>query len=131
MTEMSVEEKRKYLELYALQQARINRYCMLSARNADKKDKYKLKMCSAMSIRDIIEEDIDKIADKTESEVLAQKYLCGKTLEETAYMLNYSRRHVERLHISGLEHLRPSIEKIKGKGGERNNGANHITLRPQ
>ena len=126
MTQMSVDEKRKYLELYALQQARINRYSMLSAKNADKMEKYKLKMSTAMSIRDIIEDDIDKMEDKKESEVLAQKYLYGKSLEETAHMLNYSRRQVERLHLSGLEHLRPSMEE---KGGERENGKNNITLR--
>lgn len=131
MTEMSVEEKREYLELYALQQARINRYSMLSARNADKMEKYKTQISSAMSLRDIIEDDIDKMQDKRESEILAQKYLCGKSLEETAYMLNYSRRQVERLHLSGLENLRPSIEKVKGMGEKREYGKNNITLRPQ
>lgn len=131
MTEMSVEEKKEYLSLYALQQAQINRYCTLSARNADKKDKYKLKMTHAMFIRDIIEDDIDRVEDKKESEVLAQKYLCGKTLEETADMLNYSRRQVERIHLSGLEHLRPSIEKVRKTGGERDYGKDNTALRPQ
>lgn len=129
MTEMSLDDKRSYLELYALQQARINRYSMLAAKNADKMEKYKQKMTTAMSIRDIIEDDIDKMEDKKESEVLAQKYLCGRSLEETAEMLNYSRRHIERLHLSGLEHLRPSMRKETG--GKDEYGKNNITLRPQ
>lgn len=128
MTQMTVEEKREYLELYALQLARINRYSTLSARNADKMEKYKVKINSAISLRDIIEDDIDRIEDKKESEVLAQKYLCGKTLEETAYMLNYSKRQIERIHLNALEHLRPSMEKAIGIGG-KDNGQNDTALR--
>lgn len=114
MINTGYEEKREYLELYALQQARITRYLALSAKNADKKDKYKDKLMRAMWVRDVIEEDIESLADKTESEVLAQKYLCGKSLEETAVLLNYSRRQVERIHLNGLENLRPTIKKEKG-----------------
>lgn len=128
MTEMSVEEKRKYLELYALQQAKIDRYSKLSARNADKKAKYKREMTKAMSVRDIIEKDIESLADTLESEVLAQKYLCGKSLEETAELLNYSRRQVERIHLSGLANLRPGIKN--GKGEKKKNGKNNTALRP-
>lgn len=108
MREMSVDEKRIYLEQYPLALAVINRCYLLSAKNADKSENYKRKMNEAVLLRDFIENDIDKISDKVESEVLAQKYLCGKTLEETAVLLNYSKRQVERIHLNALEHLAPS-----------------------
>ena len=108
MIDMSVDEKRIYLEQYPLTLAIINRCYLLSAKNADKSEKYKKEMTEAALLRDFIENDIGKITDKVESEVLAQKYLCGKTLEETATILNYSKRQVERIHINALEHLTPS-----------------------
>lgn len=129
MTEMSVEEKRRYLELYALQQAKIDRYSALTVRNSDKKRKYKQELTAARAVRDIIEEDIEEIRDKKECEVLAQKYLCGKTLGETAELLNYSRRQIERIHLSGLENLRPRMEEIEKLGVKRRNGKNGASLR--
>ena len=108
MREMSVDEKRIYLEQYPLALAVINRCYLLSAKNADKSEKYKREISEAILLRDFIENDIGNITDKIESEVLAQKYLCGKTLEETAVMLNYSKRQVERIHVSALEHLAPT-----------------------
>lgn len=106
---MSMEEKKIYLEQYSLALAKINRCSLLSSKNVDKSDKYKKQMNEAQVLRDFIENDIDNITDKIESEVLAQKYLCGKTLEETAVILNYSKRQVERIHLNALEHLSPSI----------------------
>lgn len=108
MTDMSVDEKRLYLEQYPLAVAVINRCYLLSAKNADKSEKYKNEMNEAILLRDFIEHDIEKITDKVESEVLAQKYLCAKTLEETAVMLNYSKRQIERIHLNALEHLTPT-----------------------
>ncbi len=111
MTELTFDEKREYLELYALQIARINRLYLLSVKNADKSKKYEAQLNSAKSLRDIIEYDIEKLPDKFESEILAQKYLCGKSLEETAEILNYSKRQVERIHLTAIEHLKPTYKK--------------------
>lgn len=123
MREMTTEEKREYLEAYPLQQARIKRYDILTLRNQDKRTSYKQRIDEARRIRDLIENDIENIVDKRECEVLAQKYLCGKTLEETAELLNYSKRQIERIHMKALEHLRPTLE-------ERENGKGNFTLRP-
>ncbi len=128
MIEMTVEQKKDYLELYALQQARINSYYTLSAMNTDKKSKYKRKLDRAMMVRDVIEHDIEKLKNAKESVILSQRYLCGKTLGETAEMLNYSRRQVERLHLSGLEHLKPSLEKIKKKRSQKEDGTDDTAL---
>ena len=52
-----------------------------------------------------IEEDIETVDGGLLSEVLSQHYLCGRSLEETAYALNYSKRHIERLHKTAMEKL--------------------------
>ena len=121
--EMDLEKRKEYLSLYPLQQARIRRYDILTLRNRDKKKKYIAKTNEARLIRDCIENDIEKIKDKTESEVLAQKYLCGLSLEETAEALNYSKRQVERIHLKALDSLKPTMEDKNGTG--------NFTLRPQ
>ncbi len=116
MREMTIEEKREYLQSYPLQQARIRRYDILTLRNRDKKKSYKKRLEEAKLIRDCIEKDIESVVNKKEAEILAQKYLCGTSLEETAALLNYSRRQVERLHNRALENLHPTMEDKNGKG---------------
>ncbi|MEE0947029.1 MAG: sigma factor-like helix-turn-helix DNA-binding protein [Acutalibacteraceae bacterium] len=122
MNEMTVEQKKEYLSQYLLQQARIRRYDVLTLRNRDKKKIYIKRTEQAKKLRDTIEKDIENVVDKMESEILAQKYLCGMSLEETASMLNYSKRQVERLHNKALENLHPTMEDLNGKG--------NFTLRP-
>ena len=122
MNEMTVEQKKEYLSQYLLQQARIRRYDILTLRNRDKKKTYIKRTEQAKRLRDTIEKDIENVTDKTESEILAQKYLCGLSLEETASMLNYSKRQVERLHNKALENLHPTTEDLNGK--------DNFTLRP-
>ena len=102
---MDIEQKREFLERYLLQQAKINRLYEQSRKNSDKKEYYQKQINSAITLRDQIENAICKLRDERESEILAQKYLCGKTLEETAGLLNYSKRQTERLHIKALEHF--------------------------
>ncbi len=99
-------EKKKFLSSYLLQQAKINRlYEMLE----------QVKFCDEFIFKEIenckrrrseIEKSIDDVEDERLGEILSQKYLCGKTLEEIALSLNYSKRHVERLHIAALKCLK-------------------------
>ena len=63
--------------------------------------------------------------NQRESEVLAQKYLCGRSLDETAEILNYSKRQIERIHLKALENISAKLS------AEVDNGANNITLRPK
>lgn len=114
--ETELDKKKEYLSLYPLLQARIRRYDILTLRNRDKKKKYKEKAREARKLRDCIEQDIESVENKTESEVLAQKYLCGLSLEETAEILNYSKRQVERIHIKALDNLKPTMEDKNGTG---------------
>lgn len=62
-------------------------------------------MKKAAEIRDRIENAIESISDDTEREVLSQKYLCFRTNEETAEIMSYSKRQIERIHIKALSHL--------------------------
>ena len=50
-----------------------------------------------------IEQKISNVDDELLCEILYQKYILGKTLEDIAVILNYSKRHIERLHIKALE----------------------------
>ena len=102
---VSIEAKRDFLNRYKLQQAKIKRLNEQSKLNIDRKSFYESEILKAKRIRDAIEDGIERIGDETETEILAQKYLCGKSLEETAEILNYSKRQIERLHLKALEHF--------------------------
>ncbi len=101
----SGEEKKNYLSRYLVLQAKINRLKEQSLINAENSEIYKREILKARNIRDNIEQGIMNMSSELESEILAQKYLLGKTLEETADILNYSKRQIERLHIKALEHI--------------------------
>ena len=103
--ELSLEEKRDFLNRYRLQQAKIKRLNEQSVINVDRKSVYEKEIIKAKRIRNAIEEGIEGLESETETEILAQKYLCGKSLEETAEILNYSKRQIERLHLKALEHI--------------------------
>ena len=59
-----------------------------------------IKECEETRI--LIEEKISVVEDELLREILTLKYLCGKTIEETAIIINYSKRHTERLHAKAL-----------------------------
>lgn len=99
------EEKKKYLKSYLLQEVKINRYKQMSVMDPSRRDVYNTKIKNAIEIRYEIEEKIKNIDDDTLCELLFQKYVFGKTLEEISYILNYSKRHIERLHIKALEKI--------------------------
>lgn len=54
-------------------------------------------------LRQKIEHVIGQIEGDTHREVLQRYYLQAQTLSEIALELNYSRRHISRLHQAGLE----------------------------
>ncbi len=105
---MTPEEKKEYLAKYRLQQAKIRRISEMMSANPENRELYKKQITDARMLRDKIEGDIEAVDGGILSEVLSQKYLCGKPLEEISYCLNYSRRQIERLHVKALERLRIS-----------------------
>ena len=99
------EEKKLCLESYTLQNRRIYRLTEMMARDPAQKEKYAQEIQRAHLIRKSIEEKIAQTDGDVLSELLYLKYVCGKTLEEIAAILNYSERHTERLHQKALKHF--------------------------
>ncbi len=97
------EEKKKYLNLYLLQQAKIKRLEGMKNISPDKEKIYDKNIVKCKNLRDEIEQKIKAVDGGILSEVLFQKYIFGRTLEEIGLILNYSKRQTERLHIKALE----------------------------
>lgn len=99
------QKKKEYLSRYLLQEAKISRLKAMIQMNPELKKGYENDLKEAMAIRDRIEEKIKAVDGDILSELLFQKYVFGKTLEDISYILNYSPRHIERLHIKALDNF--------------------------
>lgn len=95
--------KKEYLRQYLLQQKRINRLNYMITLNPENQKKYLSQIKKSERIRKEIEAKISAVDDDILREVLFLKYTCGKSLMEISYIINYSRRHTERLHVKALE----------------------------
>ncbi len=100
---MSKEEKKKYLNSYLLQEAKIKRLREMCRIHPERRAEYEKLIDEASALRDKIEGEIKAVGDDLSVELLYQKYIFGKTLEEISLILNYSKRHIERLHIKALK----------------------------
>lgn len=98
-----MDYKKQYLELYLIQQAKIERLRDQMRINPKTVRRYRKKIRAAEKLRRRIEDSIDAVDGGILSEVLSQKFLCGKSLEQIALTLNYSKRHIERLFIRAME----------------------------
>ncbi len=105
---MSVDEAREYLKRYRLLQAKIIRMEQMMSECPEKREKYRKELNLAISLRDGIEDSIDAVDGAILSEILSQKYICGRSLEEIGYLINYSKRQTERLHIKALLQFKPN-----------------------
>ncbi len=103
---MSTDEKRDYLKLYLLQQAKINRLNLMMKENPLRRYKYKKMIKKSEALREKIEKAVDRVDGGILSEVLSQRYLCGRSLEQTAEVLNYSKRQIERMHTQAVDKLK-------------------------
>ncbi len=99
-------DKKTFLKAYLLQQSKIKRLKEMSLKFPEKSKDYKTQVKDCIKTRQKIEKKINALDSEILKEVLIQKYICGKTLEEIGLILNYSTRHVERLH-------RKAIDKFK------------------
>lgn len=97
------KQKKEYLSLYLLQNEKIRRLSETALQNPGDKEKYILQIESAQTLRREIEDKIESVDGGVLSELLYLKYVCGKTLMEISYELNYSVRQIERLHIKALQ----------------------------
>lgn len=98
-----LEEKKEYLNKYMAQGGKIKRLQELALKNTNKVAEYQVKIAKAIQLRNEIEEKIERLNNPILSEILFQKYVFGKTLEEISVIINYSKRQTERLHIKALE----------------------------
>lgn len=97
------KQKKEYLSTYLLQETKISRLKTMSKINPELKNLYEKEIDQALLLRQKIEKQILAVDGGILSEVLFQKYVFGKTLEDISYTLNYSSRHIERLHIKALD----------------------------
>ena len=97
------KSKKKYLGSYLLQQSKINRLKQMIVLNPDLENDYKEQIQKAKTLRNDIEKKISFVDGGILSEILFQKYILGRTLEEISLVINYSKRHTERMHITALE----------------------------
>lgn len=97
------EEKKKYLNLYKAQEIKIKRWKQMIKIDPENKKIYQENIRDSLKLRNEIEKRIKAVPDEVLSELLYQKYIFGKTLEEASFIINYSKRHTERLHIKALE----------------------------
>lgn len=88
----------KYLKGYILQESKIKRYKQMILKNPMLKNEYNKKIMECKNYRNEIERKIEELDDDLLKEVLYNKYVLGKTIEEIALILNYSSRHIVRLH---------------------------------
>ena len=100
---MEIEEKKIYLKKYRVLQSKIERMREMIRLCPENAEKYAVKINESIELRDKIEREIDLVDGDVLSEVLSQKYICGKSLEQISYMINYSKRQVERLHLRALD----------------------------
>ena len=97
------KEKKEYLSIYLLQNEKIRRLKETALQNPEEKEKYISQIKAAQTLRREIEDKIEAVDGGVLSELLYLKYVCGKTLMQISYALNYSVRQIERLHIKALQ----------------------------
>ncbi len=98
-------EKKKYLRQYLLQENKIKRLNEMKIKKPGESAKCDSEINRCKALRKEIEDKISKIDDALLSELLYEKYILGKTLEDISFDLNYSVRQIERLHIKALEKI--------------------------
>ncbi len=100
---MNKNEKKQHLREYRLQQMRIVRMTEVIRKYPNEAARCRQNIRDAWKVREHIEDEIAAVEDTTLREVLAQKYLSGRTLGEIAEYMNYSKRQIERLHVKALD----------------------------
>ncbi len=98
-------DKKNYLKQYLLQENKIKRLTEMIIKKPNEVAKWENEIKACENLRKEIEDKISKIDDPVLSELLYEKYILGKTLEEISFDLNYSIRQIERLHIKALEKI--------------------------
>lgn len=99
---MDIENKRQTLKKYRILITKISRLKNMIRLCPEKKSAYSREIVGCAALRDKIERAINAVDDDILSEILALKYMCGKTLEEISLDICYSKRQTERMHLKAL-----------------------------
>ena len=102
---MNLDKKQVFLRQYRVLHTKIQRLEEMIRECPEKAEEYGEKLRECRRQRDIIEASIDAVDGDILSEILSLKYICGRSLEEISLSLNYSKRHIERLHTRALEKI--------------------------
>ena len=99
---MDVEKNRSALKKYRVLLTKISRLKNMMLLCPENKSRYKSDMRACITERDRIENAINAVDGDLLSEILSLKYMCGRTLDEIALDICYSRRQTERMHVKAL-----------------------------
>ena len=99
-------DKKAFLRSYTLQQAKINRLKEMKTLFPEKAKDCDSQIKECIKRRKLIEKSINNVENEVYKEVLSLKYFCKKTHEEIGLILNYSTRHIDRLHRAALENFK-------------------------
>ena len=98
-----MQAKKDYLKQYLIQGAIIRDAQEMLNINKVNSELYRETITNAEELRINIENSINSVGDCLLREILIEKYILGKTLEQIAFNLNYSVRQIERLHKKAIE----------------------------
>ncbi len=100
---MDVERNRDRLKKYRVLISRISRLKSMAKLCPENRRRYGCEIKECIAERDGIEQAITGVDGGILTEILALKYMCGKSLEEIALDICYSKRQTERLHLKALK----------------------------
>ncbi len=100
---MLCNETKEYLLGYRLSLAKIGRLREMMNLRPDEIGSIRVELLQTREECNRIEREIDAVRPAVLSELLAQKYLCGRSLEEISDTMGYSKRQLERLHKKAIE----------------------------
>ena len=100
---MTTESAREYLLKYKALCLKENRLKYMAEVSPENRKRYNKQMRKCEKLKRALETEIDRVDGAVLSEILASKYICGKSLEETAELIGYCKRQVERLHVKAIE----------------------------
>ncbi len=100
---MTTESAREYLSKYRALCLKENRLKYMAEDSCESRKRYEKQIKKCEKLKKTLEDSIDRVDGAVLSEILASKYICGRSLEETAELIGYCKRQVERLHVKAIE----------------------------
>lgn len=102
-----MKSAKEYLNSYRLQEHIIRNLKRLCLENPSQCEELKTQLAESEALRTQIAKKILQTKEPRYKVLLYEKYINGRTLEEIAGILNYSKRHIERLHVAALKSFKP------------------------